>query len=281
MKSLNSYINEGFFSNVGAVAIDVSEWIKAYNETRTSKPIDMKYVDIDNYGNAVFHPKAMCGGSSTPGYLKLVIDDNNKDILMPNGALPPNISFSNEQWNSVGINIYDDGLDIKSMIGFPTKTNRLDIDYGYNPSRNPSPLHVDLSDWKAVKCESIVLNGVIIDDVKYLPACEDLYINTYIFLAYNPDFDNMMNSLINKWNGWGKVRRLDLKFGDPKLISDKGLELVRKIDEFIKKKYPKLYSCKDYSNIEYIMETPGRDLELLFDPAFYGVFTDLNDKRYK
>ena len=50
----------------------------------------------------------------------------------------------------------------------------------------------------------------------------------------------MMNSLINKWNGWGKVRRLDLKFGDPKLISDKGLELVRKIDEFIKKKYPKI-----------------------------------------
>ena len=53
------------------------------------------------------------------------------------------------------------------------------------------------------------------------------------------------------------------------------------LEPFIKKKYPKLYSCKDYSNIEYIMETPGRDLELLFDPAFYGVFTDLNDKRYK
>lgn len=281
MKSLNTYICEGFFSNVNATPPDVSKWIKAYNETRVSKPIDMKYVDIDNYGNAVFHPKAMCGGSSTPGYLKLVIDDNNKDILMPNGALPLNISFSNEQWNFVGINIYDDGLDIKSMIGFPTKTNRLDIDYSYTPSKNPSPLHVDLSDWKVVKCKSIVLNGVIIDDIKYLPACEDLYINTYIFLAYNPDFDNMMNSLINKWNGWGKVSRLDLKFGDPKLISDKGLELVRKIDEFIKKKYPKLYSCKDYSNIEHIMEPPGRDLELLFDPTFYGVFTDLNDKRYK
>ena len=45
----------------------------------------------------------------------------------------------------------------------------------------------------------------------------------------------------------------------------------------IKKKYPKLYSCRDYSNIEHIMETPDRNLELFFDPTFCGVFTDLND----
>lgn len=277
MKSLNSYINEGFFSNVGAAAIDVNKWIKAYNETRVSKPIDMKYVDIDNYGNAVFHPKAMCSGSSTPGYLKLVIDDNNKDILMPNGALPPNISFSSEQWNFVGISVYDDGFDIKSMIGFPIKTNRLDVDYNYTPGRKLPPLHVDLSDWKAVKCKSVILNGAIIDDIKYLPACEYLHINTHISLVYSPDFDNMMNSLINKWNGWRKVSTLDLNFGRSRLISNNGLELVRKIDEFIKKKYPKLYSCRDYSNIERIMETPDRNLELFFDPSFGGLFTDSND----
>lgn len=279
MKSLNSYINEGFFSNVGAVAIDVNKWIETYNKTRVSKPINMNYVDIDEYGNAVFHPKAMTSMSGVAGYLQIVNDDKNKDILMPNGALPPNISFSDEQWTRVQIDMYDNGFDVKSMIGFPTKLQYFGINYDYPPGKKCSPIHVNLSDWGVTKCKSVILNGAVIDDIKYLPICEKLSICAHISLVYKHDFDDMLNSLISKWNGWVILSELDLKFGSPRLISNKGLALVYKIDEFIKKKYPDLYACRDYNNIEHIIDTSGRLLTLGFAPSFRDVYIDINDMK--
>lgn len=279
MKSLNTYINEGFFSNVGAVAIDVNKWIEAYNKTRVSKPINMNYVDIDEYGNAVFHPKAMTSMSGVVGYLQIVNSIENKDILMPDGALPPNISFSDEQWSHVQIDMYNIGFDVKSMIGFPTKVQYFEVNYDYLPGKKCSPIHVNLSDWGATKCKSVILKGAVIDDVKYLPACRKLNIDTHISLVYNPAFDNMMSSLISKWNGWGILSELDLKFGSSRLISNNGLALVYKIDEFIKKKYPDLYACRDYSNIEHIIDVFGRFLTLGFAPSFRDVYTDINDLR--
>lgn len=282
MKSLNTYINEGFFNNVGAVPFDVNKWVEAYNKSRVSKPINMDYVDIDKYGNAVFHPKALISPGGVVGYLHIVVDDKNKDILIPNGALPPNISFSNEnneKWTSVQISIYEDTIDVKSMVGFPTKMRHFEICYAYPLSRKCHPIHANLSDWGATKCTSINLKGVVIDDVKYLPVCEKLNIDTHISLVYNPAFDNMMSSLISKWNGWREVRRLDLDFGSSRLISDKGLDLVHKIDEFIKNKYPDMYACRDYSNIEHLMNTPGRNLDMAFDPLFRNTYIDINDLR--
>ena len=252
MKSLNTYICEGFFGNVGAVP-DVDSWIKAYNDSNDLFNIDTDYVDIDKYGRATIHPKAMYGRLAKPGYIDLRINDQNKDILFPDGALPPYITFSKEKWDDVEIlNACNTGdLNITSMRGFPTKFSSLKI------STPPSNRTVIMSNWmKKGVCKSLAFISIAPIDVDNLPKTQSLTMYFYAGSTAETKSDNLNNALtglMKKWDGWKYLKEFKISIGNKANLTDENKKVLFEMDSFIKENYPEMYKHRSYRLIDNLL----------------------------
>lgn len=268
MKSLYTYINEGFFNNVGATLPGAKEWIEAYkNEGGILNCSQYSQIKIDKDNRAVIKSISM------RRFLNLAIRDNSAArLLLPDGELPPKISLDPKGWERICLHLYKKcNLDEISLKGFPKNIKDiLELDGGWGES----PFKVRMTDdMKNGYCEFLSMINMIPVDPENIPYTSQLA----ICIPGNPtniqEFKNALPGLMIKWGGWGELENFSISLFGVNKLTDDIKNIVINIDNFIKTNYPDLYKFKSYNDdtIFNIIKTPTNkgNLQLRFSKTMY------------
>ena len=249
MKSLNSYINEGFFSNVGATLPGAKEWWEMY-EIYGGAIADLN-LNIDDNGILTIDPKKI------HRVISFELSQKTKDVLMPGGSLNPNIIFKTGVWDRIDL-WTSDNVDEISLDRFPKKikdTIRIYNSYWADITK------VRMSDWMADgRCKRMELENVIPADPENLPEMDELEIrfNSERMQSCLVEFKKILPSLLHEWEYWGSLKSLIISFYKSKNTSRELKEIFTDIDTFVKNNYPKLYNRKAY-DLDVLMNNPKGD----------------------
>ena len=245
MKSLYTYINEGFFKNVGATPPGAKDWWEAYEVYDGA--IANSNIKIDDDGSLTIDQKKIYH------VVNLEINSENKDILIPGGCLHPKINFEKGFWDRIDLWITSNVGEI-SLERFPKKLKDTLRVY---TSQNCDIAKIRMSDWMADgRCRYMKLENTIPVDPENLPKIDELEI---CFTSESPqsglEFKKILPSLLHKWEYWGSLKSLIISFYKSKNMSQELKKIFMDIDTFIKNNYPNLYKRKTY-DLDNLVNNP-------------------------